>query len=388
MKKLISTCLLLLALQSTSFAVDYKSIYITKYNLSATVANSYIRGVIAQGDITRWNTAHMPIKVYIQTRNVPPEYVEQIKKAYMDWQKVTHGQVKFALVNSPQEADTKCLFMHEIPNTSEDTLGVHLFKYDENGIADSTITFHYTNKYGQYFSEQQIYATALHEIGHSLGLAGHSSNPNDLMYPVSSESNPTFSKRDLTTFKLLYLMVPDNTNIPLTDAQKRNLYTKAQVVGGENRLMQDAETAAKINRNITPQDPNTRIRLAYAYQKNGNYKAAITEYKAAIPMIDSDEVKSLVYCGIAECYIKLKNYTAARNCSKYVNTHYPTKHSIILPAMINYEAGQKMNAVKELVTIWNDSQNQNAGAMLKEIYMENQNSDNEIKKYIERNMRL
>lgn len=387
MKRLVLTGLIAIALQTAVVASEYSSIQIGRSNLSSVVANSYIRGVIAQGDITRWNTSYLPLNVYIQTQGVPAEYIVQLKRAYKNWQTATDGEVTFALVNSPDDADLKCVFTKDIPDTSEDTVGVHQFQYRGDEIADSTIHFRFTDKYGRQFSSDLFYTIALHEIGHSLGLAGHSSNPNDLMYPVSTARNTGFSKRDLTTFKLLYKIIPDRSNIEFDEEDREGLYTKAQVVGGESRLKEDAATAAEINKRITPNDPNTRLRLAMAYQEKGSYTQAITEYKAAVAMIDSRDVKSAVYCQITECYIKMKNFSAARNCANYANSHYPNDETKVLPARIMLANGQKQAAVKALLPLWNNHKNKEAGLMLKNIYLENKNNST-IKKLIESNMQL
>lgn len=387
MKKLLLTSLITLALQTGVFASVYSNINVSNYNISNAVANSYIRGVIAQGDVTRWNPAYFPLKVYIQTSNVPPEYVQQLKRAYMDWQRVTDNNITFRLVGSPSEADLKCIFVNDIPDSSEDTVGIHHFKYMGDRIADSTIYFRYTSKYGLMFDSALFYTIALHEIGHSLGLAGHSSNSKDLMYPVTSSRDETFSKRDITTLKLLYSMVPDRTNIPFSSEQTKRLFTKAQVIGGESRQKEDAETAAEINKRITPDDPNTRVRLALAYQENGNYTGAITEYKAAVVMIDSPDVKSQIYCQIAECYIAMRNFTAARNCATFTNSKYPSDYSAILPAKITYKQGHTEVAVRALLPLWNNYKNQWAGQLLKEIY-DNSDKKPQIRKLIEREMRF
>ena len=374
MKKFfIIICFTLIGL--ISYSAPYDSIYINPYNLSETVANSYIRGVIAQGDVTRWNKNSFPLSVYVQSGGVPEYYVTTIKKAYMRWQSVTSGAVSFRFTSSPQNADMKCYFTSDFENLSEDTVGYHQFKYMGNRIADSVIKFRITDKNGRPFQSQILYNVALHEIGHSLGLAGHSSKSGDLMYPISKARNYDFSKRDLTTLKLLYSMIPDNTDKPISASDKSRLLTKSQVVGGEARLKQDAQTAAKINTNITPQDPSSRYRLAKAYQENKNYTQAIKEYKSVISMVDSSELKVKLYAEITSCYVSLKNYTAAQNCANYTYKKYPSQLSIVLLPTVLYAKGAKTDAIIRLGKIVaNDRENEYAITILKQIYNKEKNN--------------
>jgi predicted Zn-dependent protease len=46
--------------------------------------------------------------------------------------------------------------------------------------------------------------TARHELGHALGLWGHSTNPEDVMYPAQTGRNGPLSARDLATLRRLY----------------------------------------------------------------------------------------------------------------------------------------------------------------------------------------
>ena len=45
-----------------------------------------------------------------------------------------------------------------------------------------TITIYDKDANGSYFSDRQLYNTVLHEIGHALGIMGHSYSTDDLMY--------------------------------------------------------------------------------------------------------------------------------------------------------------------------------------------------------------
>ncbi len=64
-----------------------------------------------------------------------------------------------------------------------------------------------TNVNGLVASSSQISITALHEVGHALGLWQHSSNPNDVMYPMAI--NGAFSKADIATLYLCYTTFAD-----------------------------------------------------------------------------------------------------------------------------------------------------------------------------------
>lgn len=50
----------------------------------------------------------------------------------------------------------------------------------------------------------EISAIMLHEIGHSLGIGGHSKIENDIMYPVTDNQTANFTDRDLRTLKFVY----------------------------------------------------------------------------------------------------------------------------------------------------------------------------------------
>ncbi len=50
----------------------------------------------------------------------------------------------------------------------------------------------------------EIYDTMLHEMGHALGLAGHSPDSRDLMFPSMGRTETGLSQRDRNTLKALY----------------------------------------------------------------------------------------------------------------------------------------------------------------------------------------
>jgi predicted Zn-dependent protease len=54
-------------------------------------------------------------------------------------------------------------------------------------------------------SDEEMKKTCLHELGHSMGLQGHSTNNHDIMFFSMSNTNwPVLSKRDKATVFMIY----------------------------------------------------------------------------------------------------------------------------------------------------------------------------------------
>jgi predicted Zn-dependent protease len=74
---------------------------------------------------------------------------------------------------------------------------------------------------GNHIPSNEIYSTALHEVGHMLGISEHSQNVTDVM--CSESLVPVISERDVRMLNLISASAPEVTNpTDMTLAQFRN----------------------------------------------------------------------------------------------------------------------------------------------------------------------
>ena len=193
-----------------------------KYKLLDGVDNNFIYNAAMGNDILRWDLNSFPLKIYIENSSgIPDYYYSEIDWALKQWESHTNF-VKFTQTNNELDANIIIKFK-DIPSDScNGNVCRYVAAYTEPDIDTNKIlkkmvlSFYKTTPFGKTFSRAEISNTALHEIGHTLGIMGHSDNPTDIMY--ASKDSPTISllsgysrelsMRDLKTLALLYRIKP------------------------------------------------------------------------------------------------------------------------------------------------------------------------------------
>lgn len=131
-----------------------------------------------------------------------PDYAKLVEQAFNSWAEASGGALKFRFVSIPTDSDLSCEW------TDDKSKLVHSFASGvtvggRNSSGERTSKIFLLIKLGdKSFDKDEFYTTALHEIGHSLGL-GHSSNTNDVMYFASSNATD-LSANDRNRMRLLY----------------------------------------------------------------------------------------------------------------------------------------------------------------------------------------
>ncbi|MEM0951352.1 MAG: tetratricopeptide repeat protein [Cyanobacteria bacterium P01_H01_bin.74] len=186
--------------------------------------NNYLERVKEAGQYIRWSLVSGPVKVYVEEKpeninNFEPGFYNSVRKAFLLWSNALGRQLEFNWINAPFQADIEVSWINAIDKNGN-------FKDGETtytaGLTTPTIqndrlekmsiqiaTFDIQNKPQ---TAETIYAVAIHEIGHSLGLMGHSDVQTDIMSPQNALVTK-LTDRDLNTIRLLYQLNPDISNL-------------------------------------------------------------------------------------------------------------------------------------------------------------------------------
>jgi predicted Zn-dependent protease len=156
---------------------------------------------------------HMPVRVYFTNDATFTDASGQVDlKTFVlagmnEWVDAANGLVGYQVVSSPAEADITFTFTTLSAEPSGDAeLGLAKLTYAPNMMMDSVAVQLYI---WDGMTHNRVYtglqATAAHEFGHVLGIHGHSTDANDLMYAYhDSEAPAAVTQSDLNTVKTIY----------------------------------------------------------------------------------------------------------------------------------------------------------------------------------------
>ncbi len=144
-----------------------------------------------------------PLKVYVETRPSKLSLYQANFKDYIEdslqlWQKALQGRMQYQYTTNRAEAD---ITIDWVAAFSEDSIaGLTTYRVGHADIEIRTVGI----------PSADIKGNILHEIGHALGISGHSDNPADMMVGVrkwrreGSNYQPRLSSRDVRAIQRLY----------------------------------------------------------------------------------------------------------------------------------------------------------------------------------------
>ncbi|MCQ2754073.1 MAG: matrixin family metalloprotease [bacterium] len=290
-------------------------------NLKQEIRNKYPSNYIEQAPyhqkILRWTTS--PIKYGFTSQNnlVIPEYFKsEIDSAFLEWEKATNHQILFEITD--KNPNILINFIENNPAKDDEHKFVVAYTtptINENILKQMSISFYLRDPQKNYFSKNQVYNTAVHEIAHALGFMGHSYNKEDVMYlakdsiAVYNDKRDELTTSDINTIKLLYKIKPDISDT----ISPTGLYIPYLIIGNNQDILDAKSKEAKNYIRKAPKIASGYIDLANYLANNHEYTKAIYSLEKALELSNTDELRGMVYFNLAVVYAEINNTPMAKN---------------------------------------------------------------------------
>lgn len=144
-----------------------------------------------------------PLKVYIETNPAKnplykAQYKDYVVQSLNTWANALDGRLSYTLTSNPRQADITVNWVTGF--TDKYIAGITTYRVGHAAIDIKTIGV----------PEKDIKGNILHEVGHALGISGHSDHPGDIMVGVrrwqrgNTAYEPKLSARDVQAIRRLY----------------------------------------------------------------------------------------------------------------------------------------------------------------------------------------
>jgi tetratricopeptide (TPR) repeat protein len=188
--------------------------------------SDYLDTCLASGKPCKWMKSKLPLKVFIDNPTSMVGFQSSFRRdclaAFDEWARASDYRLHFVTVAARELADITIDWTNDGGNVVKKGVGVeqgvtrHSIGQDDEGNPwimkeDIRILVKHRNG-GEPLTDSEMRAVCMHEIGHALGLYGHSTNTEDIMFfsgtPATSGS---ITDRDRRTIVRLYESYPEGS---------------------------------------------------------------------------------------------------------------------------------------------------------------------------------
>lgn len=278
---------------------------------------NYIMQAVLNNKIVRWGQNLITYKIENIDKNLPEYYEEEIENAFLDWSKALGFELTFERV----ENNPNILIKFNEHNPADDEYKRYIVAYTTpnivgNNLKNMDLIFYTKAPNDKFYTKNQVYNTALHEIAHALGVMGHSNNKDNIMYLTKDvsenfdEARAELTSADINTVKLLYKLMPDITN----DFNEVNAkYLPFLVLGDSEDVTNAKIREAKLYIKRAPNLPNGYMDLAEAYVGINEYSKAAKYLDKALFVADNNTIREMIFYNLAVCNYYAENYILAED---------------------------------------------------------------------------
>ncbi|MCC7527441.1 MAG: matrixin family metalloprotease [Candidatus Melainabacteria bacterium] len=176
-------------------------------------ASDYLSSLVS---FKGWRKESMPLKVHVRKNIQIPgfydEFLSLIRESFDQWAVATGGAVSYRFVESPDGANVLCDYTdrRELVS-SQHELGIDgitemLVKRDNTPGSANIIVLVKDGPGARTFKQGPLLRlSCLHEVGHTLGMHGHSPNNHDVMFSAATFGGASsLTERDKSTIRKIY----------------------------------------------------------------------------------------------------------------------------------------------------------------------------------------
>ena len=326
--------------------------------IDKSIGSNYADNILYEDVLIRWNN-NEPITYYVSAHmSVPAMYEETVRKAFSNWQIASQNTIKFKEVQNAKNAKITVTFVESLesrftsgnPNLSASVLPV----INEDKLSKMEIDIKRNDVYSRPFTEENLMTLAQHQIGHALGLWGHSADKDDIMYysgdVVDYETvKKDITRRDINTLLLLYKMIPDIIDTPLSPEQMSNMFYHNVITSypGENFELEIQRLISQLKYDRQNIIVWVDLAINYAYKKLYSRSNYILE--KILPLVANDFANQhVILYNLAANFYKMEEYNMSE---RYLNAAIRLQDDLdtqILEAFLDLRLGREIMAREKL----------------------------------------